>query len=68
MISTLVLIYFDSPRLGHTIKTNPVKFQAVDPEISSNLFFSEKGLGIVSPTNFAYVFFREKYFPCYFIS
>ena len=33
MISTLVLIYFGSPGLGYTIKTNFIAFQIVDPEI-----------------------------------
>ena len=57
MISTLVLIYFDSPRLGHTIKTNPVKFQAVDPEISSNLFFFRKESGDSFTDKFCVCFF-----------
>ena len=29
-VSTLVLIYFVRPRLGHTIKTNLITFQTVD--------------------------------------
>ena len=39
MISTLVLINFGRPRPGHTIKTNFLKFQTVDPEICSILTF-----------------------------
>ena len=39
MVSTLVLIYFGRPQLGHTIKTNLTKFQTVDPEIWSILNF-----------------------------
>ena len=33
MVSTLVPMYFDSPGLGHTIKTNCIKFQTVNSEI-----------------------------------
>ena len=29
VVSTLVLVYFGRPRLGHTIKTNFIKFQVV---------------------------------------
>ena len=32
MVSTLVLIYFVLPRLGHTIKTNFVKFPTFNPD------------------------------------
>ena len=35
MVSTLVSIYFGSPRLGYTRKTNCIELQIVDPEISS---------------------------------
>ena len=31
----LVLIYFGRPQLGHTIKTNFITFQTVDPETYS---------------------------------
>ena len=50
MIITLVSIYFDSPRLGHTIKTNCMKFQTVDV----NFEFLEKVLVLVSPPHFMY--------------
>ena len=40
MVKTLVLMYFDSPSLGHTIKT-----QTVD---MLNFNFFEKDLGVVS--------------------
>ena len=33
VVSTLVSIYFGSLQLGHTIKTNCIKFQTVDPKI-----------------------------------
>ena len=33
MVSTLVLIYFDGPQIGYTIKTNCITFQTVDLEI-----------------------------------
>ena len=35
----LGVIYFSTPRLGHTIKTNSRKIQTFDPEICSILFF-----------------------------
>ena len=33
VVTTLVSIYFGSLQLGHTIKTNCIKFQTVDPKI-----------------------------------
>ena len=33
MVTFLISIHFDSPRLGHTIKTNCKEFQSVDPTI-----------------------------------
>ena len=33
VVSTLFLIYFGIPRLGHTVKTSCKTFQTVDPEI-----------------------------------
>ena len=58
MVSLLVSIYFGiSPRLGHTVKANCIKFQIVDPKICP--FFLEKDLGLVSPTHFAYGFSRK---------
>ena len=44
-------MYFGSPRLGHTIKTNSIKFHTVDPDLV-NFDFLENGVGIVSPTHF----------------
>ena len=38
-VGTLVSIYFGSPRLGHTIETNDVKLETVDPEIYSIVSF-----------------------------
>ena len=32
-ICTRVSIYFDRPLFGHTIKTNRIKLQTIDPEI-----------------------------------
>ena len=37
VVSALGTIYFGSPQLGHKIKPNYIKFQAVDPEPCSNL-------------------------------
>ena len=42
MVSTLVLIYFERPRIAHTIKAKCITFQTVDPEIYSNLIFYKK--------------------------
>ena len=53
VINTLVLIYFSSSWLRHTIKTNCIKFQTVDPEIL------EKSPGLVSPHHI----FPTPYFP-----
>ena len=39
MASTLVLKYFDRPRLGHAIKTNFITFQTVGPKICLILNF-----------------------------
>ena len=39
MVSTLVLIYFGSPQLKHTIKTNCINVQTVDPDTWSVLIF-----------------------------
>ena len=51
MVSTLVSIYFDSPRLWHTVKTNFIKCLTLNSDIYSIL---EKGLGLDSPPYFAY--------------
>ena len=45
MVSTLVLIYFGRLRLGHAIKTNPITFQTVDPEMCSILLFYKRVWG-----------------------
>ena len=39
VVDTVILIYFGSPRLEHTIKANCTKLQNVDPEIGTNLIF-----------------------------
>ena len=57
MLSTLVLIYFGTFQSGYTIKTNCIRFQAVDPKICLILFLG-MGVGVVSPPHFAYVFSR----------
>ena len=59
MVSTLVSIYFCSPRLGEIIKTtNYIKFQAVDPKIFSILIFQRK----VWVYFCEILIFQEKYF------
>ena len=52
MISTLILIYFDSPQLGHTRKANCIKFQTVY-------------LQTHSVSTIFHIIFQEKLFPCY---
>ena len=42
VITTLVLIYFGRPLLGHIIKTNFISFQIVDPKICSILIFYKR--------------------------
>ena len=42
VVSKLVLIYFDRPRLRHTIKTKFVTFQTDDPEICSYMIFYKR--------------------------
>ena len=57
VINTLVLIYFSSSWLRHTIKTNCIKVQTVDPQML------EKSLELVSPHHI----FPTPYFPCGFL-
>ena len=38
----LSFVYFGRPHLGHTIKTNLIIFQTVDPDICSNLIFYKR--------------------------
>ena len=62
MFSTLVSIYFDSLRLGYTIRIIILQFQAEDPKRAMLSFhFLEKGLQILC------IIFQEKYFSCYFL-
>ena len=53
MVGTLVLIYFGRPRRKHTIKTNFIIFQTVDPEICSILIFLQKGMGLACSSRFS---------------
>ena len=41
VVSTLLLVYFARPQLGHTIKIGFITFQTVSPEICSLLIFHE---------------------------
>ena len=47
-----------SLRLGHTIKANCIKFQAINQRMF-NFDFSEKSMGVVSTLNFVYDFSRK---------
>ena len=44
MVSTLVLMRFGMPPLGHSIKTNFIAFQIFDLQIHSLLTFYKKGV------------------------
>ena len=57
MIGAIVLIHIGRLPLGHTIKTNFIIFQTVDPQTCSILMFL-MGLGLVSPPRFLYDFSR----------
>ena len=63
VVSNLVSIYFDSPLLGHTIKTNCLKLQATDSEIFLIFIFQKR-----AQEQFLHLFlciiFQEKYFSC----
>ena len=54
MISTLVSMYFGSPRLEYTIKINCIKLQTFDVEIWSILIFSK-----MCGTNLSTTFFND---------
>ena len=55
VVNTSVLIYLDKPQIGHTMKTNFIKFQTVDLEIYSILIFYKN----ISPPHFVYHFSRK---------
>ena len=61
MVSTLVSIYFGSPWLGYTTKTNCIKRHAVDLEICSILILLNE-FGTVFSTTFFYGFSWNKFF------
>ena len=67
MASTLVLIYFGRPLLGHTIKTNFIEFQIVDPEQYWILFFI-RGSGTTFSTTFCARFFKKLFAMLYYIN
>ena len=64
MVYTLVSINFDSPPLGHTIKTNCKKLWTIDPKICSILTFLENGLGLMPP-HFIYDFSTKMFHMLY---
>ena len=51
MVSALVLIYFSRLRIVHTIKTNFITLQTVDPEIYSIFIFYQSSR-VASPPHF----------------
>ena len=53
-------------QLGHTTKSNCIKFEIVDPEIMLNFSFLEQGLGLSLHHNFR-VTFQENYISCYIL-
>ena len=61
MVITLVSIYFRSPWLGYTTKTNCIKRHAVDLEICSILILLNE-FGTVFSTTFFYGFSWNKFF------
>ena len=67
MASTLVLIYFGRPLLGHAIKTNFIEFQIVDPEQYWILFFI-RGSGTTFSTTFCARFFKKLLSMLYYIN
>ena len=58
MVCNLVSIYFDSPELGHTIKTNCIEFKTIDPEILLIMFFRKESGNSLS-TTFCVLFFKK---------
>ena len=58
MVCTIVSADFDSPQLGHAIKT---KLQTVNPGICSIVIFLEKNLGLFSPPHFVLDFSRKMF-------
>ena len=58
LVSTLVSICFGSPWLKHTMKTNCMKLQTVDPVICSNLILS-RGSGASFITIFCAWFLKK---------
>ena len=63
VVSTLVLIYFGSPRLWHTIKTGCITFYTIDPESYSILLFIKRSETSFPSTSYAWFF--KKYFLYY---
>ena len=60
-----ILVVLD---LGKWKKTNCMKFQIVNPEISLILIFLKKCLGLVSPTHFVYDFLGKIFLMWYSIN
>ena len=58
---------FDRLRLRHTIKTNLITFQTVDPEIRLILIFCKR-VWVNSPLYLAYDFLRKIFLMLYFIN
>ena len=58
MVQTLVSVYLGSPCLGHTIKINYKISDCLSRDVLKPDFL-EKSLELVSPTHFAYDFWRK---------
>ena len=65
MVSNVVSVYFGSPPLEYSIKTNCIKTLTVDPEICSIFIFLKKGLGLGSPLNFVHHFSKKIFLMSY---
>ena len=61
LVRALVSTYFGSPLLGHTIKSNYIKFQTANPEICSVWIFRKES-GTIFLKHILFITFCEKYF------
>ena len=62
MVSTLVLIDLDGPRLGHTIKTTFIAFLTV---VVCSISISYRRVWVKLLHHILCMIFQEKYFSCY---
>ena len=64
VVSILLLMQFGRPQVGHTIKTNFILFQTVDPGIQQILIFYKRVWDQLLQQIFCMIF-QERYFSCY---